>query len=79
MEYKGFTIDCEVVSYETWTINEDGSVGEFVDHNNDGLDITGYYFNNEELDIHTFETMSECDGEMLRDMCDDLIKESEKK
>jgi len=78
MEYRGFIVDCEIESYETWTVNEDGSVGCYV-ADNDGFDITGYFFNNDELDIHTFETMSECDGEMLKDMCDDLIKESEKK
>lgn len=76
MEYRGFIVDCEVETYERWTVGPDGNPDDWIE-DMDHFEVTGYFFNNEELDIHEFQAMSDTDVSMLQDMCDDLIKEKE--
>ena len=48
MMYKGFEIYVEYNTYEIFRVNDDGSLGEFVDSENDGS-LRGYCAGNGEV------------------------------
>lgn len=74
MNYKGYEITAEVQSYDIWTVDENGSLADWKE-SMDGVEVTGYFFNNEDTGDDFHESMSDSDAEALQAVIDKHLAE----